>query len=74
MGSIVDADFAETGIAKYALLDPAAEIDSLEQIFIITEYATEVTSAAPKTESDAETAVPEETLAPIETGPAGNVG
>ena len=39
MGSIVDAGFAETGIAKYALLDPAADIDSLEQIFIITNYS-----------------------------------
>ena len=38
MGSIVDAGFAETGIAKFALLEPAAAIDSLEQIFIITNY------------------------------------
>ena len=76
MGSIVDAGFAETGIAKYALLDPAAEIDSLEQIFLITEYATEITGAVPKTETDAtaETQAPQETQAPIETGPAGNVG
>lgn len=75
MGSIVDAGFAETGIAKYALLDPAAEIDSLEQIFIITEYATEVTSlsgnaAQQPTQTPAET----ETQAPVETFPEGNVG
>ena len=32
---------------KYALLDPAAEINSLEQVFIIIEYTTEsVTPAA----------------------------
>jgi rod shape-determining protein MreC len=74
MGTIVDADFAETGIAKYALLDPAAEIDSLEQIFIITEYATEITSAPEKSDSTEETQPAEETVAPIETGPAGNVG
>ena len=37
MGNVVDAGFEETGIAKFALLDPAAEINSLEQIFIITE-------------------------------------
>ena len=74
MGTIVDADFAETGIAKYALLDPAAEIDSLEQIFIITEYATEITSAPEKSDSTEETQPAEETQAPIETGPAGNVG
>lgn len=41
MGSVVDADFEDTGVAKYALLEPAADIDSLEQIFIITEYTNE---------------------------------
>ena len=74
MGSIVDAGFAETGIAKFALLDPAAEIDSLEQIFIITEYTTEVTGTVAKKESETETQAAEETLAPVETGPVGNVG
>ena len=75
MGSIVDAGFAETGIAKYALLDPAADIDSLEQIFIITQYTTEVTSqpAASETEQTAQTAQTE-TQAPVETFPEGNVG
>ena len=71
MGSIVDAGFAETGIAKYALLDPAAEISSLEQIFIITEYSTEVNTMTPaKTESE----TPAETQAVQETFPEGNVG
>ena len=75
MGSIVDAGFAETGIAKYALLDPAADIDSLEQIFIITQYTTEVTSqpAASGTEQTEQTAQTE-TQAPVETFPEGNVG
>ncbi len=41
MGYIVDAGFEETGVAKYALLDPAAEISSMEQVFIITKYTTE---------------------------------
>ena len=41
LGYVVDAGFEETGVAKYALLDPAAEISSLEQVFIITEYTTE---------------------------------
>lgn len=45
IGSIVDAGFEETGVAKYALLDPAAEISSLEQIFIITEYTIVVENA-----------------------------
>ena len=74
MGSIVDAGFAETGIAKYALLDPAAEIDSLEQIFIITQYATEVTSKPASAETTQPTQAPAETQAPVETFPEGNVG
>jgi len=74
MGSIVDAGFAETGIAKFALLDPAAEVDSLEQIFIITEYATEITSMPASTETTQPTQAPAETQAPTENFPAGNVG
>lgn len=38
IGYITDADFDQTGVAKYALLRPAAELDELEQVFIITEY------------------------------------
>ena len=38
LGHVVDAGFEETGVAKYAILKPAADIDSLEQVFIITEY------------------------------------
>ena len=41
MGYVVDAGFEETGVAKYALLDPAAEISSMEQVFILTNYTTE---------------------------------
>ena len=41
LGNVVDAGFEETGVAKYAVLDPAADISSLEQVFIITEYTTE---------------------------------
>ena len=41
MGHVVDAGFEETGVAKFALLEAAADIDSLEQIFIITQYTTE---------------------------------
>ena len=40
LGYVVDADFDDTGIAKFALLEPAADIGSLEQIFIITAYNT----------------------------------
>ena len=72
MGYIVDAGFEETGIAKYALLDPAAEINSLEQVFIITEYTTEVTSYKPAAETEA-TEPPAPTAA-AETIPAGGIG
>ncbi len=39
IGYITDADFDETGVAKYAILTPAAEFDDLEQVFVITNYA-----------------------------------
>jgi rod shape-determining protein MreC len=38
LGYVVDAGFEETGIAKYAMLQPAVDISQLEQIFIITDY------------------------------------
>ncbi len=38
VGYVVDAGFDDTGVAKYALLEPAAQIGSLEQVFIVTEY------------------------------------
>ncbi len=38
LGHVVDAGFKETGVAKYAVLQPAAEISSLEQVFILTEF------------------------------------
>ena len=41
IGYVVDAGFDDTGVAKYALLEPAVNIGSLEQVFIITEYQVE---------------------------------
>ena len=38
IGYITDANFDQTGVAKYALLKPAADLDDLEQVFIITAY------------------------------------
>ena len=38
LGYVVDAGVSETGVAKYAIVKPAADISSLEQIFIITEF------------------------------------
>ena len=40
LGHIVDAGYDETGVAKYAVLNPAVDIGSLEQVFILTEYTT----------------------------------
>lgn len=41
LGNVIDAGFDETGVAKYAILEPAADFGSLEQIFVLTAYATE---------------------------------
>ena len=38
IGNVVDAGFDDTGVAKFALLQPATELGSLEQVFIITAY------------------------------------
>lgn len=38
VGYVVDADFDATGVAKFALLQPAADVDTLEQVFILTNY------------------------------------
>ena len=49
IGSVVDAGFEETGVAKFALLEPAAEINTLEQVFIITKYTTESAASTEET-------------------------
>ena len=38
LGTIVDAGFDDTGIAKYAIVKPSADIEKLEQVFIITAF------------------------------------
>ncbi len=38
VGHVVDAGFDDTGVAKYALLEPAVNVASLEQVFIVTEF------------------------------------
>ena len=38
LGYVVDAGFDDTGVAKYALLKPAADVASLGQVFVITQY------------------------------------
>ena len=58
VGTVVDAGFEETGVAKFALLDPAAEISSLEQVFIITQYTTEAATTRTTTETQPTEAAP----------------
>ena len=38
LGYVVDAAFDDTGVAKYAILEPAADFGSLKQLFILTQY------------------------------------
>ena len=39
LGYVVDADFDDAGIAKYAILKPAVDMDNLEQVFVVTDFA-----------------------------------
>ena len=41
LGSVIDAGFDETGVAKFAILEPAADFGSLEQVFVLTSYGVE---------------------------------
>ena len=39
LGYVVDAAFDDTGVAKFAILEPATDFGSLKQVFILTSYA-----------------------------------
>lgn len=41
MGYVVDAGFDATGVAKFALLEPAVDLGSLEQVFVLTSFQNE---------------------------------
>ena len=41
LGTIIDAGVSDTGVSKYAVLDPAADIDNLEQVFVLTGFSQE---------------------------------
>lgn len=41
LGYVVNAGIDDTGVAKHAILEPAADIDSLEQVFIMTDFTME---------------------------------
>ena len=64
MGYVADAGFDETGVAKFAILEPAADIATLEQVFVITEYTVVVTGDE----------VPQVTEAPTEPEDTQGVG
>ena len=40
LGTVIDAGVDDTGVAMYAVLEPAAEIGKLEQVFILTSFTT----------------------------------
>ncbi len=72
MGYIVDAGFEETGVAKFALLDPAVDISSMEQVFIITEYTTEADVSSSGNAAGTEESAP--TLPDVTTPAETNAG
>ena len=39
LGHVIKVGFDDTGVAKYALLEPAVDFSKLEQVFIVTEYS-----------------------------------
>ncbi len=41
LGYVIDAGHEETGVAKFAVLEPAVDIGVLEQVFVILEYEAE---------------------------------
>ena len=75
IGTVVDAGFEETGVAKYALLDPSADISSLEQVFIITDYTTDAASTTTSSDSTGTAATTAtEAAQPTTLSTEGNVG
>jgi len=38
LGYVIDAGFDDSGVSKFALLQPAAEIGSMGQVFVVTDY------------------------------------
>ena len=41
LGYVIDAGFDATGVSKFAMLEPAADIENLEQVFVLTAYSAE---------------------------------
>ncbi len=38
LGKVIDAGYDDTGVAKFAIVEPAVDINELEQVFVITEF------------------------------------
>ena len=38
LGHVVDAGFNDVGLAKFAIVEPAADVGSLEQVFVLTAF------------------------------------
>ena len=38
LGNVIDAGYDDTGVAKFAIVDPAVNINEMEQVFVITEF------------------------------------
>ena len=67
LGYVVDAGFDETGVAKFAILEPAADFGALEQVFVLTQYGVEIPEATVPVETlPPLTEAPEESTAPAE--------
>ncbi len=66
LGHVVDAGFDDTGIAKFALLTPAVDLGSLEQVFIVTQYnaATQSQPTVPESTETQSSTEPQGTTAP----------
>ena len=39
LGYVTNVSLDETGVAKYAALEASCNLDGLEQVFVITDYA-----------------------------------
>lgn len=50
IGYVIDAGYDETGVAKYALLEPAADFDTLEMVYIITNFVSDQNTVTEQTE------------------------
>ena len=58
LGFVVDAGFDETGVAKYAILQPAADFGALEQVFVLTSYTANVVGGGSSAQSEVEPTSP----------------